>query len=872
MREWVRRFIAVVSRLAPSSRRREFRAEWMAELDAAWVAGSGAAPRASRAHLLRQALGAVPDAIFLVRQQWSTDMLLQDIRYGARALTRRPAYTIIVALTLAVGIGATTAVFSVFNAVLLRPLPYRDPARLLAVWENDRLNAKPRYPVAPANYVDWQTQNRSFDDLAAFVQGGGPIAAGEEPFHANVTTASTNFFDALGVAPLLGRTFTADESVPPRHRVLVLSFKAWQAHFGGDAGVIGRTVQFNDTPFQIVGVMPRGFEFPERDVDAWRVLAVTPALNTTRAQHFLTVFGRLRAGVPADRAHADLEAIALAAQRAYPQTNDQRGTTLATLSDAIAGDTRRPMYLLSAAVGLLLLIAVLNVANLMLVESTSRRREMAVRAALGADRLRIIRQLVVEGVMLAGLGGSLGLAIAFAGTRSLSRLAADYVPRIADTSTDLRVLIFAAIVSGAAGVLAALAPAAAAARSDVQHDLRDGSRGVVGRSHHLRSVLVLAEFAAAVVIVIGAGLVLKSFWRVVNVAPGFATASILTADVELPSRYKDDAVITQFYTDLLARVQATPAVKAAGVVNNLPVSGQGWTAWLTIEHAPRLAGEPPEVGYRTASAGYFAAMQIPVLEGRGLADSDTASSQPVAVVNKALADRFFPGRSAIGARVRVGPSAKAPWLSIVGVVGNVRHAGPEIEPAPEVFMPTAQDVNGDMRLAIRAEGDPTALARTVRDLVRQVDPTVTIWRVRTIEDLLDEHLAPRRLSMYLIAGFGAIALALALLGIYGVMSYTVSERVPEIGVRLALGAQPAGILRMIVGGGLRLAVCGLAAGIALAVIVTRLATSLLFDVSPTDPTTFATVSIAIMIVAAVACYLPARRAALIDPLRAIRNE
>jgi putative ABC transport system permease protein len=859
MRNLLRRFIAVVSRLAPAARRREFRAEWDAEL--------ATDPSIGRA------LGAVPDALFLVRQQWSAEMIAQDIRYGARALTRRPAFTAIVILTLAVGIGATTAVFSVVNAVLLRPLPYPDPARLVMVWENDRLNGKPRYPAAPANYFDWESASRSFEHLAGYVESGGRLSSGGEPFHANVTFTTTNFFAALGVQPLLGRTFTSDEGIPPRDKVLVLSHTAWQTHFGSDPAVVGRTVQLDETAYRVVGVMPRGFAYPSRELDGWRPWGRTPDMERTRARHFVSVIGRVKAGTPLEAAHDDLESIAVSAQRAYPATNDQRGTTMTTLAEAIEGDARRPMYLLLGAVGLLLLIAVVNVANLMLVESTARRREMAVRSALGADRLRLLRQLVVEGLLLALSGGALGVALALQGTRWLAKVAADYVPRIAEVHLDARVLAFAAAVSMAAGVLAALAPGLAASRVDVQHDLREGGRGTIGRTRRVRGALVFVEFAAAVVIVIGAALVLKSFWRLVRVEPGFATASVLTADIGLPSRYQDDPIITQFYVQLLERVRAIPGVNAAGVVNNLPVSGNGWTAWFVIERAPRPAGEPPEVGYRTASPGYFATLQIPVIEGRGLADSDTAKTQPVLVINRALADRFFPGASAIGRRVRIGPGGdKAPWLTIVGVVGNVRHAGPEEPAAPEVFMPTAQEVNGNMTLAVRTNGDPTAIAQSVRAVARSIDPAVTMWRVRTIDDVLSEHLAPRRLSMYLIAGFGAIALGLALLGIYGVMSYTVSERVPEIGVRLALGAEPAGILRMVVGNGLALALPGLAAGTLIAVAATRLARALLFDVSPTDPAIFASVCLATVCVAALACYLPARRAAHVDPLRAIRAE
>jgi len=858
MPDRVRRFIALVSRLAPVGARREFRAEWEAEL--------AADPSFARA------IGAVPDALFLARQQWSLQMLTQDVRYALRLLRRRPGYTAIVLLTLALGIGATTAVFSVISGVLIRPLPYPDAGRLLTMWENDRLNLKPRYPVAPANFVDWREGTHTLASMSAFGGGGGSIAAGGDPFHASITFASPNLFDTLQVRPFLGRTFEAGDAVPPRHRILVLSYTAWQTHFGSDPAVVGRTVSLDDTPYQIVGVMPRGFAFPERDVDAWRPIPDRPAFYQQRAQHFLSVIGRLEPGATIDEARLDLDTVSGRMQRAHPDTNDQRGATVATLADAVEGDVRQPMVLLFGAVLLLLLIGVFNVANLMLVESAGRRREMALRTALGADRFRLFRQLIVEGLLLAIGGGAIGVAIAAAGTRTLARVAAAYVPRVQDVSLDARVLGFAALVSILAGVGFALAPALAASRSDVQQDLRDGGRGSIGGARRLRGAFVFAELAAAVVLVIGAGLVLKSFSHVVRVQPGFATAGVLTADVNLPSRYQDDPVIIQFYADVLSRVRAQPGVAAAGVVNNLPVGGQAWTSWLTIENRARPAGEPPEVGYRTASPGYFEAMQIPVIQGRGIADADTADALRVVVVNMALVDRFFAHESAIGARVRLGPNPKAPWRTIVGIVGNVHHAGPEIEPAPEAFMPMPQDVNGDMTLVVRTAGTPETLVQPVRSIVRTVDPAVTLWRMRTVEDVMDEHLAPRRLAMQLIAGFGGLALALALLGIYGVMSCTVSERVAEIGVRLALGAAPSSIRRMIVRDGLRITLPALAAGAAIALAVTRMARTLLFEVSPTDPATFATVALAVAAVAVAACYIPARRASLVDPLTAIRAE
>ena len=862
-----RAIVRFASRLVPSHLRRDFRDEWEGEL---WA--DGQRPPDNRAHgrPVTRALGAIPDALFLASRQWSVDMLMQDVLYAFRVLLQRRAYTALVVLTLAVGIGAATAVFSAIDAVLLRPLPYRDPSRLVQVFENDRVNHRPRYPVAPANWEDWRASTHAFEYLTAFSEGGGSLSAGAEPFHASVPAVATDFFDTLGVPPRLGRTFVHVDGVPPHHRVLVLSDRAWRNHFGQDPQVIGRRVTFNGSDYQIVGVMPAGFAFPTREVDAWRPVAETPDLSQTRARHFLAVIGRVRQGVSLEEAAADLESVAVADQHRYPATNDQRGTTMVSLSEAVSGDARVPMLLIGAAVALLLAIGAVNVANLTLVEATSRRREIAVRAALGANRLRIVRQLLAEGLLLACAGGLLGIVIARVAVQLFARLAVDYVPRVDHITIDGRVLAFAALASLGTGVLFGLVPALAASRPDVQQELREGARGAVRRSRGVRSVLVIVEFAAAVVLVIGAGLVARSFWNVLSVQPGFAASHVLTASVELPPRYEDDAPVVQFYDRVLARLSARPGVRAVGIVNNLPVSGNAWTSWLTIEHAPRAAGEPPEVGYRTASPGYFGTLEIPIVEGRGLSDGDNATALKVAVVNRTLAERFFPDGHAVGARIRLGPNPKAPWRTIVGIVGDVHHDGPDSPVDPEAFLPAAQDVNTDMQLAVRVDGDPEALVGAIREAVHEADPTVTVWQFRTMDDIVDEHLAPRRLAMLVIEAFAVLALALALVGIYGVLSYTVSQRVPEIGVRMALGAQRTEILRQTIGDGLRLAVPGVMIGLAIAAAASRLISVVLFGVSPTDPTAYAMLSAGVLVVAALACYLPARRASRVDPLTAIR--
>ena len=737
MPDFLRRFIAVVSRLAPGGARREFRAEWEAELATAWQDRRRDSWRGD-AGVMTRAIGSVPDAWCLFRQQWSLDMLFQDLRYALRLMRQRPGFTAIVVLTLALGIGANTAVFSIINAVLLRPLALGDPGRLMAIWEDDRLNAKPRYNVAPANFQDWREQSRAFEQIAGYIEGSMTLADGGDSVRLPGAAVTTNFFEAVGVRPILGDGLTANQGIPGQHRVLVLSYDAWQRYFKGDPGVIGRAIDVGaPAPFRIVGVMPRSLRYPSRETKYWRPLAMAPDTLANRAVHFLTLVGRLRPGVTIPQAQADMDAIAAREQQAFPETNAQRGVTLVPLTEQIVGEVRRPLYVLAAAVLMVLLIGCANVGNLMLIRAAARRRELAIRVALGADRLRVARQLFVEALALAGAGALAGLVLAVWATSLLSRVAAPYVPRIAEAGVDLRVLAFLAAVSIVSGMLFALAPVLTSGRDDIRAALQENGRtaGPGPAARRVRSALAIAELAAACVLVIGAALVLKSFWRLMQVSPGFATERVLSAQIELPqARYPDGPQITVFYQTLLDRLRQLPEVTAAGASNALPMTGSGPTTWLTLEGRPRPAGEPPEVNYRTATTDYFRALDVPVTAGRPFTVDDTPTSMVTVIVNRALVERFFSDRDPVGQRVRIGPNPKAAWRTIVGVVGDMHQAGPESPALPELYLPASQDVFADLGVAVRTRGDAAALGSTLREIVHTIDPKLSVLEMKTMEE------------------------------------------------------------------------------------------------------------------------------------------
>ena len=867
-------FVRLVARLVPGGARREFRDEWDAELACHWqeVARAGRpAPRELAVVGLRAA-GALPDAIALLRQEWSLDMLLQDLRYGARLLGRRFGFTALVVVTLALGIGANTAVFSVVDGVLLRPLPFPDAERLLVVWEDDRLNQKPRYPVAPANYLDWLSGSRAFESLSAYVESTMDLTGTGEPARVGTAVVWPTFFDALRVAPLMGRTFAPDDAKGQGSRVVVVSHAMWQTRLSADPSVIGRELMLGGRAFRVVGVMPPGFTFPGRAVDLWRPLVFQADTATARAVHFLTVIGRLRADASIEQARAELGAIAARAQQLYPKTNDRRGVTVVPLQEEIVGDVRRWLYAVAGGVAIVLLIGCANVANLLLAAANGRRREIAVRAALGAGRMRLIRQLVVEGLVLAACGGVAGVLLAVWFTRTLAVTGTEWLPRAAEVVVDVRVLAFASAISLFTGVLFALFPAVHASRADLHETLKDGGRGgQPARGRRAGAAIVVAELALAVVLAIGAGLLVRSFWKVQQIAAGFEPRGVLSASIEAPAhRYAEGPAIVGFYRTLLDRLETLPGVRAAGAVNALPLGGPGPTSWLTIEGRPPHQGEPPEVGLRAAAGRYFQAMRIPLVHGRLPEWTDTFETQPVLVINQALAQRFFPGQDPMGVRIRLGPNPKTPWRTIVGVVGDVRHDGVEKDARPEVYLPLGQIPWTGMTLTLRAD-DPAAIIPALRATVQTLDPNLPLSRVSTMDAVLAESLARRRLTMILLGSFAALALLLAIVGVYGVLAYAVGQRRQEIGLRMAVGARASQVVALVVRQGMSLAAAGLAVGLVAAFALNRGLAALLFGIQPTDPATYAGVAAAILIAAAAACYVPARRASRIDPVAALRD-
>jgi putative ABC transport system permease protein len=807
--------------------------------------------------------------------------LWQDLRYGARVLRKSPGFTAVAVAALALGIGANTAIFSVVDNVLLRPLGYAEPSRLVALWEEGKTRGfRGQTELAPANYFDLREQARAFERVAAFSPHSLNLTGAGEPERLEGQRVSADLFPLLGVRPARGRWFLPEEDAFGADRAVVFSHSLWVRRFGADPALVGRTVALDGVPHTVVGVMPPHFHFPGRE-EFWVPMAMHPEEAAGRGDHYLRAVGRLREGVSSEAAGDEVRAFAERLARQYPETNGGLGMVVVPLHEEFVGGARPALLILLGAVGLVLLIACANVANLLLARAAARRREVAVRAALGAGRLRLVRQMLTESLLLATLGGAAGLLLAVWSVDLLSALVPPEVAAAGRQPLDARVLLFTLAVSLVTGVVFGLAPALQSSNPRLSEALKEAGRytGSGAGRGRARGALVVCEVAVALMLVVGAGLLLKGFWRLRAVEPGFRAEGVLTMKVILPAaKYAKPEQRRAFYDETLRRVAALPGVESAAMISFLPLTFRGMYFTFTAEgRPPATAAERPNAVYRVVSPDYFRAMGVPVLRGRAFAASDTAEAPAVMVVSRAMAERHWPGEDPIGRRLKVGPpDSRNPWATVVGVVGDVRHGALSNELEPEMYAPYAQETRGftaPRDLVVRTSaGDPLSLAAAVREAVWSVDKDQPVSGARTLEQVLGESVARQRLYLLLLGAFAGLALVLAAVGVYGVMSYAVAQRTHEIGVRVALGAGRADILRLVVGQGMLLGLAGVGVGLAGAFALTRVMSSLLYGVTATDPAVYASVALLITLVALLACYVPARRAMKVDPMEALRYE
>jgi putative ABC transport system permease protein len=804
------------------------------------------------------------------------DTLLQDLRYAARQLVRNRGFTIVAVLTLTLGIGANTAIFSVIRGVLLRPLPFPEPERLmLAVGViGDR-----RAGVTAPDFIDWRAGSRTID-LAAIATYNANLTGIDEPERVTAARVTANYFTVLGVRSLLGRAFTPDEEPEGAAHVVVLTEALWRNRLGGDSSALGRTLTLDDVPYTIVGVMSAGAEGLENGENVWVPLALRRDEIAATGARFLTLVARLHPGVLPQRASAELQAIAVRLKDIRPWSNKDVNAELVPMSEVVVGDSRRPLLLLFGAVGLVLLIACANVANLLLVRASARGRESAIRTALGAGPFRLIRQLLTESVLLALLGAVGGLVLAAWGTGLLVQALPAGTPRLDQVRLDGVVLVFTLAVATLTGIVFGLAPALRAARPDLASELAETARGSGGpRRRRLGAALIVGEIAVALVLLVSAGLLLRSFAAVTRVDPGFDAEHVTALRVALPGgRYRSPAQSVLFYQSLLARAREVPGVQESAVASSVPFGNGGYNFSIVIEGrpAPARMEDTPMIFPRAISAGYFHAMGIRLLAGREFESSDRSGAMRVGIINETAARRFFPGESPLGRRFK--PDDDGGMLQVVGVASDVRGFGLSSEPRPELFFPFEQAspnhwewTGRSMSLVVRGHTD-ARLDAPLREAVWSLDRSLPIYSIWTVRDLMARSMAPRRLFMLLIAGFAAVALLLAAVGIYGVMTFTVSQRNREMGIRVALGAVRQDVFRLVVGRAMVLTGLGLGVGLLGAIATTRLLTQSLFGVRPTDPLTYLAIAALMCAVTFVASYLPARRAARVDPMVALRNE
>jgi putative ABC transport system permease protein len=810
------------------------------------------------------------------------DTLLQDIRYAFRMCVRTPGFTAIAVLALALGIGANTAIFTIVNAVLLERLPFREPQRIVSLWEEGAHRPGKNNTLGPANFIRWRERSTSFDAMAAMVDTRANLTGRGDPEEIVVQNVEPQFFPILGVAPMLGRGFSDAENTDPQSAVVILGYDFWQRRFGGDPGIVGQSIQLNGRPQTVIGVMPQGFRLFVKEFslagkpsDLWAPY-VLPATARDAPGRYMQAIARLKPGVTVARAQAELSAIAAALVTEFPARNTGWGARVLPLHDQLSGEYRAALLVLSGAVAFVLLIACANVANLLLARGAARQREIAIRSALGAARSRVVRQLLTESFVLAVLGGTLGLLVAQWGIALLLALSPVELNTTSTVSLNYPVLLFTATASVLTAIVCGLAPAFEGSRTEVQETLKDGARqvGAGVRHRRLRQAFVVSEIALAVVLLVGAGLMLRSFASLRRVNPGYSTNNILTMRLQLPAaKYRDDAQRIRFFRDAASRIQEIPGVQAVGAISFLPLTGLGAGTGFSIEGQPP---PPPGSDYVTnvsvCDDGYFRTMNVPLKSGRFFSEREMQEKSNVVIVSESLARKYFPSGDALGKRLVIQMTRPNVPTEIVGIVGDVRFADFTAEARPTTYWPHPQLAYSGMTFTVRTAEEPLSLAPSVERAIRSLDKDQPVAEVRSMDQWVAKSLAQARFSSTLLTIFANLALALAAIGIYGVMSYAVSLRTSEIGIRLALGATMGDVLTMIVLDGLRLAVFGLALGVLFALGLSRTIATLLYETTGTDPVTFAAVIGVLGAAALLASYLPARRASRIPPVEALRAQ
>jgi putative ABC transport system permease protein len=804
--------------------------------------------------------------------------MLTDLRYALRMLIKSPGFSAIAILTLGLAIGANSAIFSVVNAVLLRPLPYPHSEQLVRVF-----GSQPQLelaPTSPANFLEWKEQNEVFERIATYTGQGFNLTGGDKPERVIGARVSADLFQLLAVQPRLGRAFTDEEDQAGHGQVVILSHEFWQSRFGGDPHTLRQAITLNEQSYTVVGIMPPGFAFPDTRTQVWTPVAFNPAERATRDTNFIEVIARLKPGVSIEQARLHMTALAQRQAERYPETNTGIGVKIVSLHEQTVGDVRAMLVVLLGAVGFVLLIACANVANLLLARAAGRQKEMAIRGALGASRVRVVRLLLTESVVLAVWGGALGLLLASWSLDLLISLKPANLPRLAEIGINRTVFIFTLAISVVTGIVFGLVPAFQASKPDLNEGLKESGRGATGSPgrHRVRAALVVSEVALSLVLLVGAGLMIRSFARLLAVDPGFKADHVLTAFVSLPvSKYPKREEQAAFFERLIERLRNLPGVSSTGVITDIPLFG-GSSTGVEIDGRPApLPGQRPMTDYCMISPDYFTAMGVALIKGRAFSHYDTEDAPAVVIINQTMAARFFPGENPIGKRIGLSGNPRD-WREIVGVAGDVRNYGVDAEVKPGVYVPFFQNAPGylagvasAMNVMVRSTSAPSALTAALLEQVQALDKDQPVSEIRTMEWYLSESMAQRRFNMLLLGVFGALALVLAAVGIYGVIAYTVTQRTHEMGIRIALGARGGDILKLIFASAMLTTVSGIVLGLAAALALTRLLGSLLYQVTATDPFVYASITLLLLVVAIIATYIPARRAMKVNPITALRE-